>query len=335
MKKKKRIVLVDADILVFRTSAICEVRSVDVKHNKSGRVKAFKNKTAFKDFLKEKDFIYTDSDYTITEKQTLNEDISYKFLLDNQIKSLKETLWPDEIRFLISGDNNFRDSLALPTKYKGSRDSLLKPLVRQECKEYLIGKYEAEVIHGCETDDALVYCGYEEFNKGHEIIVVSNDKDSHAYTGLKLYNYTHEKPEIVEIPKLGSLWLDDKNKVRGLGFLFFALQMGIGDLTDSYRPTEIAGIKFGEKSMYTLLKDCESEQEALQVVISRYMAWYPKRLEYTDWTGKTHSVIWKDLIDLYFKCVRMRETKEDTLNFEDFAKRYGVDLDNYLDEVTA
>lgn len=332
MKKKKRIVLVDSDILVFRTAATCEVRSIEVKHIKSGRIKVFKHKTAFKDFLKEKEREYVEADYAFTEQQTLNEDLSYKFLLDNQIKSLKETLWWDEVRFLISGDNNFRDKLVLPTKYKGGRDNLLKPLLRQDCKDYLLGKYKAELIHGCETDDALVYVGYEELTKGNEVIIISNDKDSNCYTGLKLYNYTLEKPEITEIPKLGSLWLDEKGKVRGLGFLFFALQMGIGDLTDSYRPTEIAGIKFGEKSMYNLLKDCESEQEALQVVISQYMSWYPRRLEYTDWTGKTHSVIWKDLIDLYFKCVRMRETKDDPLDFKQFTKRYGVDLDNYLDE---
>ena len=331
-KKPKRVVLVDADILVFRTSAICEVRTVDVKHNKSGRVKSFKNKTAFKDFLKEKDFVYVDSDYTITERQTLNEDLSYKFLLDNQIKSLKETLWPDEIRFLISGDNNFRYVLPLPSKYKANRDILLKPLVRQECKDYLIGKHKARVIHNQEVDDAVIWMGYEELDKGHEVIIITNDKDANAYSNLHLYNYTLEKPEIIKIPELGSLWIDDKGKVRGLGFLWYCQQLLVGDSTDNFKPVELAGIKYGEKSAYESLKDCESEQEALQVCISQFMQWYPKVITYTDCFGEVRKASWKDLISIYHRCCRMKSTADDQLVFKDFVKKYRIDLDNYLNE---
>lgn len=335
-KKPKRVVLIDGDILVFRTAAICETRSVEVTHTKTGKAKVFKNKTAFKDFLKEKDFEYIESDYEFVDIQTINDELSYTFLLKNQIKSLTETLWYDEVRFLISGDNNFRDSLPLPRKYKGNRDDALKPLLRQECKSYLTGKYKAEVIHGCETDDALIYYGYEELAKGNEVIIVSNDKDSNCYSDLKLFDYTKDDAQIIDIPKLGSLWVDPKGKVRGLGFMHYALQMSIGDITDHYKPTDLTNpkVNLGDKGAYELLKDCTSEQEALQVIISRYMAWYPRRFTYKDWTGKSHSVIWKDIIDLYHKCVRMRETKDDQLVFSDFAKRYGIDLDNYIDEVT-
>jgi hypothetical protein len=333
--KKKRVVLIDGDILVFRTSAICESRSVEVLHNKSLKTKSFKNKTEFKEFLKAKDFEYVEQDYTFTDVQTLNEDMSYTFLLKNQLKSLKENLWWDEMRLLISGSNNFRDELPLPRKYKGNRDDTLKPLVRQECKSYLIGKYKAEVIDGCETDDALIYIGYEYLAKGYEVIIVSNDKDSNCYSGLKLYDYTKESPEIVEIPQLGSLWIDPKGKVRGLGFLHYCHQMLIGDLVDGYKPTDLTNpkVSFGERSSYDLLKDCTSEQEALQLVIGKYLQWYPKQFIYKDCFGIEHQPTWKYMIGLYHKCVRMRETEGDELVFYSFAKKYGIDLLNYVEEM--
>ena len=327
--------MIDGDILCFRTSAACEVRSVEVLHNKSTKKKIFKNKTEFKDFLKAKEFKYVEQDYTFTDVQTLNDEMSYQFLLKNQMKSLNERLWWDEVKVLISGKNNFRDQLPLPRKYKGNREGTLKPLVRQECKDYLIGKYKAEVINGCETDDALIYIGYEYLSKGYEVIIVSNDKDSNCYTGLKLYDYTKENPEIIEIPKLGSLWIDPKGKVRGLGFLHYCHQMLIGDLTDGYKPTDLTNpkVSFGERSSLDLLEECSSEQEALQVVISQYMKWYAKWFTYTDCFGMQLEANWKDILDMYHKCVRMKETPDDRLVFNDFAMKYGIDLFNYVEEM--
>ena len=334
MIKKKRIVLIDADILSFRTSAICETRAVEVLHNKTKRTKIFKNRTQFKDFLKAKEFEYIEQDYTFKDVQTPNDDLLYSFLLTNQMKSLKERLWWDEVRLLISGNTNFRDNLPLPKKYKGNRDGTLKPLFRQECKNFLIGKYKAEVVEGCEADDALIYLGYEYLNKGDEVVIVSNDKDSLAYSGLKIYDYTKDDAEIVELPKLGSLWLDNKGKVRGNGFLHYCHQMKIGDLTDGYKPTDLTTpkISYGEKSSYDALKDCTSEQEALQLVIGKYIQWYPKEFVYVDCFGIEHKATWKDMIRLYHRCVRMKETKDDILSFNDFALKYGIDLDNYVEE---
>lgn len=332
-EKKKRVVLVDSDILIYRVAAACEVRSVEIKHNKSGRVKVFKNKTAFKDFLKEKDFEYVQEDYTFTDLQQVNEDMSWQFILNNQVKSFKETLWGDELIFLISGEGNFRDELPLPKKYKGNRDDMLKPLLRQDCKEYLKGKYKAAVINNEEVDDAIIWMGYEYLAKGYEVIIVTSDKDANAYSGLKLYNYTQDKPEIIEIPELGSLWIDDKGKVRGLGFLWGCLQHVVGDSTDFFNPCDLAGVKFGEKSAYELLKDCGTAQEALVVCIQCYQRWYPKQITYTDCFGVKQTSTWKDLMSLYFKCSRMKETKEDNIVFYDFAKAYGVDLLDWADEL--
>lgn len=323
-KKPKRVVLVDSDILVFRIAAICESRSVEVTHKKSGKVKTFKNKTSFKDFLKEKDFDYIESDYEFVDLQTINDEMSYRYLIDNQIKSIKETLWPDEIRFLISGKDNFRDLLPLPVKYKGNRDGALKPLLRSDCRNHLIGKYKATVVNGEEVDDTVIWMGYEELAKGHEVIIVTNDKDASAYSGLSLYNYTVDNPEIVKIPDLGKLWLDDKGKVRGIGLIWYCLQHLCADKTDGMNTANLSGVKFGEKSAYTLLRDCTSEAEALGLVIAKYREWFSNTsTNYVDYLGQRRKINWLGAADLYFKGIRMREVKNDPLDFKTFANKWG------------
>jgi 5'-3' exonuclease len=331
-KKKKRIVLIDGDILVYRTSAACEERTIEVTHKKSSRKKIFKTRTEFKTFLKEKEFDYVAADYDIKDIQTVNENVSYQFLIDTQLKNIKETLWGDSCIVYVAGKNNFRDKLPLPEKYKGQRDTSLKPLLRNDCKEYLIGKHKAIKVNGEEVDDRVIWVGYEYLNKGYEVIIVTSDKDSNAYSGLKIYNYTQENPEVVEIPKLGSLWLNDKGDVKGNGFLWYCLQLMVGDLIDNLKPTALCKIKYGAKSAYTLLKDCVNEQEALQLCIANYIKWYPKITAYTDCHGVERKASWKDIIDMYHKGIRMRETKDDTLDFKDFAKKYSIDLDDYNDE---
>ena len=112
-----------------------------------------------------------------------------------------------------------------------------------------------------------------------------------------------------------------------IGFKFFCHQMLIGDPVDNYKPTKICGAKFGEKSSLKALEKAMTEQECLQIVIDHYKKWYPSVVEYTDWEGTLHKTDWKGLIDLYFKCVRMKSTKEDLLDFKEFASKYGVNLE--------
>lgn len=331
--KKPRVVIIDGDILVFRISAACEDRTVEVIHNKSKKSRIFKNRTLFKEFLTEKEFEYKAEDYTFKDIQTVNENLSHQYLIQNQLKAINENLWPDETIILLGGKDNFRDILPLPKRYKGNRDKTLKPLLRQECKSLLAGKYKARIVNGHEADDELVILGYEYLAKGYEVILASSDKDSRAYSGLSLYDFTQDSPEIVEIPALGSLWLDDKGKVRGLGFLWGCLQHIVGDSTDFFNPCDLAGVKFGEKTAYELLKDCGTAQEALVVCIQCYQRWYPKQITYADCFGVKQTSTWKDLMSLYFKCSRMKETKEDNIVFYDFAKAYGVDLLDWADEL--
>lgn len=327
---KKKILLIDGDILCYRIAAICENRTINVLHKKSNKSRVFQTRTAFKEFLSAKSYDYVPDDYTIEDCQEINPDMNYGYLLSNQVKSITEQLWPDKVEIYLDGGNNFRSDLPLPTKYKSSRSIQLTPLLRKSCKDYLVRKHGAVLIGGCEVDDAVIFKGYKYLSEGHDVIVATSDKDASSYTGLKLFNFTTDNPEVVEIPSLGKLWIDDKGKVRGVGHLWYCTQLMIGDSVDAFKPTELCKVKYGEKSAYKALKDCTTEKEALDIVIKQYRAWYPEPITYVDWSGKEH----KDknflfFLNLYHRCVRMREVEDDPLIFWDFCKRFDINLGDY------
>lgn len=327
-KKKPVALLIDGDVIAYRSSACIETRTVEVKHIKSGRVKVFDTRTQFKEFLKAKDFVYKAEDYEFTDIQT-PEDVSHAaYIVKNQISKFKELFKPDVVHVCIGGKNNFRDNLLLPKRYKGNRSGMIRPVHLKYVKDYLVNVHKAEVIEGHETDDALVYYGYEYLKLGYDVIVIGPDKDAMAYSGLHTYDFTKEDAVPFLIPNLGSLYINDKGGVKGSGFLWYCQQMLTGDATDNFRPFEVAGIKYGEKAAYKVLKACKTEQEAIQAVIAEYQRVYPAEVKYTAWNGTEVITDYNGMLDLYHKCCRMKETRDDTLDFKQFAERYGVELWN-------
>jgi len=325
-KKKPVALLIDADIVCYRAAATIEARTVEVKHIKSGRVKVFDTRTQFKDFLKAKDFVYNAEDYEFTDIQT-PQDVSHAtYIVKNQIKRLKDKFKPEVIKLILGGKNNFRDNLPLQKQYKSNRKDFIRPVHLKEVREYVRKVQDAEVVDFWEADDAVVYYGYDYLEKGYDVIICSQDKDALAYSGLKVYDFTKEDAEPLLISDLGELHLNAKDEVKGSGFLWYCQQMLIGDTTDFYRPFEVAGIKYGEKTAYKVLKECKTRQEALEAVISEYQRIYPGEVIYTAWDGSEIVTDYVGMLKLLHKCVRMMETSFDKLDFIEFALRYGVKL---------
>ena len=324
----KRIVLYDADVLAYRASAAAEERNVKVTHLPSGREKIFKNKTTFKKFLKDNDFEYDETKYEFEEIQIPKppDKIDPFAILSAQIKRINDELWADDHMLFISGEANFREFLPLPNKYKGKRADTLRPLELKPCRNYLIKQHGAKVVNGHETDDALIYMGYHYLHNGYEVVIVTNDKDANAYSGLQVYNYTEENPEVKLIPDLGSLHMREDGKVKGDGFIWYCCQMLTGDAVDCYKPTDLVDTKFGDAGAFNTLKDCKDKQEALSVVRDKYKQWYPTEFEYESWDGQWIKADWVYMLDLYHKCARMMQTPKDELDVVEFFRKHEVDL---------
>lgn len=321
----KIIAIYDADSLAFRASAVVDNRSVEVKHLPSGRTKIFKTRTEFKDMLLDKGMEFKAEHYEFTDKQDAEPLVNVCKILKNQINSINSALCADEYLMCLSGKENFRDSLSLPSKYKGQRDGLMRPVHLKAAKTYLWRNHPSLLANNREADDDLIIKGYDYLNKGYIPILVSVDKDAYSASGLTLYDFTADNPKPELVPDFGSLW-DTGKKITGRGFVWLMFQMVNGDIADHWKPSEIAGKKYGEKSAYKLLKDCKTEHTALTKVVNQYKEWYPESFDYVDWTGKKCRADYKDMFQLYFKCARMMQHENDDLNAAKFCYKYGVVL---------
>lgn len=324
--KQKTALLIDADIVSYRAAAASETRTVEVLHKSSGRTKIFPTRTAFKSFLKDQNFEYVPEDYEFKDIQT-PEDISHPLhTIKIQIKKIQEAVPADVYRIFIGGKGNFRLDLPYPTQYKAQRADMLRPLHLSECRDFCVRQLGAELIESCEADDALSYVGYAYKKQGYDVVLATIDKDCHSHSGLYKFDFTKEGEKPFLIPDFGELYLDSKGKVKGWGDMWLWQQILNGDSTDGLNPTEVAGVKFGEKSAYKVLKDCKNNQEALNAVYGMYKKWYSHCPTYTDWSGKEQVASPEFMFQLYFKGVKMMETPDDKLCMYEFFDRKGITL---------
>jgi hypothetical protein len=325
LRMNKTIALFDLDTPIYEACAVCEQRDILVTHTLSSKTKVFKNRTEFKEMLTEKNKLDKIQEYTIEDRQQA-EPLSHAVkILKNKIEQVHEYVWQDETEFLISGKDNFRSSLPLPTKYKSTR-STVRPLLLSELRKYAHKHYGALMTVMEEPDDTQIWRGYEELQKGNKPVIIATDKDSKSYSKLFLFNPSHPEKGVIQIPDVGTIEVDSKNKVRAIGMKQYGLQMLIGDITDAFKPTELCKVKFGEKSALKLLQDLTTEQEILEVVVQKYKEWYPSEFTYTSWDGTTVESSYKHMLHLYHCCVRMKEHKTQLPNFESFCTKYGVNL---------
>lgn len=327
---QERILIVDADLIAYRYAAANEVRTVNVKHLKSGREKIFKNRTEFKSFLKTKGLEFKDSDYEITDIQTA---ASVRFALRNVkaiVERLREHTWADRVELYIGTGKVFRHDLPLPTPYKDNRDDAIRPLQLADVRKYLQVKYGAKLIKGIETDDMVTIRAYEELAKGNYPIIASSDKDAQQSQGVEVLDFTKDELVGKVIPDVGSLWKVTIGKgpatdVKGDGLKFLAYQVLVGDKADTYQGYYLSNIKYGSSKAFKALVDAKTEQEVLEILIREFKRLYPEPFNYTDCHGVEHTEVdWYDMLELYWTCAYMKRSADDDSSFVQFAAQRGV-----------
>lgn len=301
--------VIDGDIVAFRCAAANETRSIKATHKTTGMVTTYPHRTAMKEQIKG---AFELEEFDIEDVQT-PEDIKNAFHgINTSIAALCKTCEADYYEVYLSGKDNFRLDLPLPTRYKSNRDDGLRPLQLKECKEFLIKHHEGIVVDGEEADDALSRRCYEGVKAKKKVIQSTLDKDANSNEGW-LYNWIKmEEPLLVS--GLGSLELDEKNKLRGISRKWFYAQWVMGDPVDCFKPSEIAGKKFGDVSVYKLLADCTTDKECIEAVYGQYKKWYPKPVTYTAWDGTEHTKDAVELMDLYAACAHMRRFEGDVFD---------------------
>lgn len=316
---KQPIAAIDGDLLAFKASAANETRSIEVTHVPTGRIKVFKHRTEFKETIDLEKFPLTA--FVINDKQE-TADLSYALhTVKKMIEGICKTCKTDQYEIYLSGADNFRDTLPLPSRYKGNRDGLMRPLQLTEVKDYLINVHKAEVVVG-EADDKISIRQYEGVKSKTKIIGCSTDKDSLGTDGW-IYNWdTMEKPMLVK--GLGELHIDEKGKVRGHGSKWKYLQWIVGDQIDGLNPCELAKVKFGEKSGYKALVDLQTEKECWQAVHDLYLKWYPESIEYIDQNGAKCCADYLDIAQVYWDGIHMLRWEGDRVNVREVMQKMGI-----------
>lgn len=327
----KGLVVIDGDILAYRASAAAEKNTVECTHKETLQVVTFDTATKFKEWAGD------DKDNWELAPKKEAEDLSHALhSMKGTIERIVENSGCDSYHIVVSGPTNFRLDLPLPTRYKDSRKETMKPIHLKACKEYLIAKHNAEVSVDCEADDVLVGYAVAGFNNKEYVVQASLDKDAKHGPGW-LFDWTNmDEPELITGYGELTCTLRETGKkkangdpvtekiIKGKGRAFLWFQIVFGDAVDSYKPCELAKVKFGEVGAYDLLKDAKNDKQALEAIVGQYKRWYPKPVTYKAWDDSLHTKDWLEIMQLYADCAFMQRWEGDRLVMKDVLDKLGV-----------
>ena len=123
---------------------------------------------------------------------------------------LEEILYVDldvnTYELFLTGKNNFRNTVATTTPYKGNRKDVAKPIHLEFLRGYMVDAWGATVSDGEEADDLIAIRATE---LGDDALMVSIDKDFNQVAGWH-HNFSWQAPpppqKSFQSP-LRSLWL--------------------------------------------------------------------------------------------------------------------------------
>lgn len=326
--------VLDLDGIKYTAASAGEKRTVRVIHKSSNKEIECKTRTEFYGHWKKKDGgilaeinkksrkEFTPEDFEYIDVQTPEpiENVLHtaKLMTETWIKSVKAD---SHIGFIGKGDS-FRVERSTILKYKGNRTNLIRPVYLDAVSDYLVKKFNVEVINGLEADDACIIEAYRDRNS----VVVSYDKDA---KGCHVLVYNPNKPEkgIVDCGKFGELYLNDKKEVDGYGRMFFYLQVLSGDSSDNYSANSASDVSWGDKSAYAQLKDAKTDKEAFAALVSGYKHLYPEPKIVEGWRGDQIEIDWKYVLHENWDLARMLRWEGDVVNPFDVMKKLGVDYE--------
>ncbi len=252
----------------------------------------------------------------LTEEQA-NANLMYsvKAMIDSALKNSGAT---DFIAVLGKGES-FRVGASTLMEYKGNRKDTLRPLMMDSIVEYIEFKYEPEVVRGIEADDKVVMLSYNQ----PSCFVVGVDKDMYSQP-VKVFNPNRPEEGIIDCNCLGELRLDGSGKVRGYGRKHLLYQMISQDTADNYKFNCASAVKWGEKSAYKALVDCNTDQECWDAVMEVAEKLYPEPISYKTWRGATvHIDKWYVLCEM-FNMARMKTSDNDFTTLYDWLDECGI-----------
>lgn len=240
--------LIDADILTYRVGFSSQKTYYCVEDKDTGFDYEL---TSIKDARKLESEIVTRIDRMPTEFAANR--------LEEVIEGIKKGTKCKDIKLFLTGNDNFREEVAVSYPYKGNRKAA-KPLHYNFLRSLMVAEYGAEVIDGQEADDALGIA------QTKDTIIATIDKDLLMVPG-KHYNINTGTKIMSKDPGgIKILVGEAQPKLVGIGFKWFCAQMLTGDAADNIR-----GIpRIGAMTAYKILKDIKHPVDMWEEIEHQY-----------------------------------------------------------------
>lgn len=177
--------------------------------------------------------------------------------IDEFINNILKDTGADDYKVFINGKDNFR--LRYET-YKANRKDMVKPILHNAARDYLVNQHSAVVVDGMETDDrlAIEQTIALENDVEYSTIICSIDKDLLQVPGSHyrwpISHAKEPKAEFIEVTKQS-------------GTVSLYRQAITGDKVDN-----IIGLKgYGPKKAEKLITEEMSEKEMYETCVEHYL----------------------------------------------------------------
>ena len=188
--------------------------------------------------------------------------------------------------------------------------------------EYLERKFKAEIVTDIEADDRCVIEAYNNPNA----VIQGLDKDYYS-APVNFFNVNRPDEGIQDCNQFGSLWLDDKGDVRGIGRMHLYWQMASNDTSDNYAANCFSDIKWAGKSAYKSLVEAKTDTEAWEKLRGIFQYLYPEEKTVLGWRNDPINLTWDYVLNEMFVMARMLRFEGENLNAYDVMDKLGVSYD--------
>lgn len=308
----------DLDCVKYASASAGEKRSVCVTHKTTGRTLVVPTRTEWYGHWKTKTggqlaeinktrdspFAWNEFEYEDIQEPEPIENILHtsKLMVEKGVAASKA----DVVEYYLGVGDSFRVELSTLLKYKGQRLNMLRPVLLDEVTDYLSKKFKAQIISDYEVDDQVVMNSYR--NKGHFVIGI--DKDFLG-SGSAFFNLNTPEKGIQRTDCFGSLHIDSKGYVKGIGRMFKLFQVCSSDTSDNYAANCVSDLKWGDKSAYKALKGCRDDKELFQAAVDIFKKLYPEPKVVTGWRGNEINIDWLYVMQECFHMAHMHRRPSD------------------------
>lgn len=323
--------ILDLDYVKYASASVGEKRSIVVTHKSSGREKEFNTRTEFygRDKAKSGGWLgelnakrespFAIDEFDIVDRQVAEPIDHVLQIAKTQVEGDLKRLGTNKYKAFLGKGDSFRVDLSTLKKYKDNRKDMLRPLHMDAVTEYLERKFKAEIVTGIEADDRCVIEAYNNPNA----VIQGLDKDYYGQP-VKFFNVNRPDEGIQDCNQFGSLWLDDKGDVRGIGRMHLYWQMASNDTSDNYAANCFSEIKWAGKSAYKSLVEAKTDTEAWGKLKGIFQYLYPEEKTVLGWRNDPIDITWDYVLNEMFVMARMLRFEGENLNAYDVMDKLGV-----------